>query len=504
MSRFSSWLVALLLAAFAAAPALAQTEDQKIADRALKHLYPGGLLSATPICGSECSLKPIAAADAIPARSLPARFLAPSQDDWKPIPLSALGQPKLDEYRLGPGDLLGIHIDNVLEEPDTPPIVHRSDNPDAPPAIGYPILVRRDGTILLPRLQKSLYVAGKTLTEMEELIRKVYTEAKEIGDLSTTRIFVSLKSQRRYTVQVVRQEVEDLFRYPTRRQSVSVSVTLPAIKNDVVNALSSSGGVPRLDCINEIRIQRRLKDGSTQTIRIPVKVRKGDPLPFEPKDVILESGDVVFVEGRGTEVYQMSGPVAAQYSLPRDYDLRVIEALTRAYSGLELPPNYETPTPKDITIIRQTKDDGKIEIHVDLARAFNDPRENIIIQSGDMIIVPEPTPSKTTASKEAAASSNTAASVCGSVIFGGGVNCDAGLIGLLRPVSRAVPATVNNRVTIKTAAWVVECDRVVMMNEREMTVEGNVSLTMRQRDMTVQGSRVRVNLTDGSIQVDGK
>ncbi len=74
----------------------------------------------------------------------------------------------------------------------------------------------------------------------------------------------------------------------------------------------------------------------------------------------------------------------------------------------------------------------------------------------------------------------------------------------VRTVNHAAPAPSSKRVTIKTAAWVVECDRVILMDEREMIVDGNVSLTMRQRDVTVHGSRVRVNLNDSSIPVDGK
>jgi hypothetical protein len=88
---------------------------------------------------------------------------------------------------------------------------------------------------------------------------------------------------------------------------------------------------------------------------------------------------------------------------------------------------------------------------------------------------------------------------CGSLMFGAGVNCDAGLVGSIRAVSHTVP----KRVSITTSAMQVECDRVLLMNEREMIVEGNVHLTMRQRDVTVRGGRVRVDLTSGSLQVEG-
>ena len=81
---------------------------------------------------------------------------------------------------------------------------------------------------------------------------------------------------------------------------------------------------------------------------------------------------------------------------------------------------------------------------------------------------------------------------------------DAALHGSIRTVGHALPADANKRVTIKTAAWHVECDRVLSMTDREMILDGNVNLTMRQRDVSMQASRVRMNLADGSIQVDGK
>ncbi len=73
----------------------------------------------------------------------------------------------------------------------------------------------------------------------------------------------------------------------------------------------------------------------------------------------------------------------------------------------------------------------------------------------------------------------------------------------VQPVSHVVPAA-SKRVSIKTAAWLVECDRVILMDEREMIVDGNVNLTGRLRDVNLHGGRVHINLNDGSVRVDSK
>lgn len=86
------------------------------------------------------------------------------------------------------------------------------------------------------------------------------------------------------------------------------------------------------------------------------------------------------------------------------------------------------------------------------------------------------------------------------LMFGAGINCDAGLVCTVSMQSKE-PA---KRVTIKTAAWQFECDRASTLSEREMILDGNVTMTMHGRDVTVQAARVRVNMIDGSVQVEGK
>lgn len=88
------------------------------------------------------------------------------------------------------------------------------------------------------------------------------------------------------------------------------------------------------------------------------------------------------------------------------------------------------------------------------------------------------------------------------LMFGAGVNCDAGLATCAGATCQTLSTT--KRVTIKSGAWQLECDRVASLNGREMILDGNVTMTMRAHDISLQAGRVHVNLTDGSIQIDGK
>jgi len=368
-------------------------------------LVLAGLAAILSLGGSGCAALSNPVYLGIPARRVPQEYLAIPKDDLKTIPLTALGQPKSD-YRMAPGDVLGVHIDTVLGDPEQSPIVQKSDDPDYPPGLGYPIPVRDDGTISLPYIAP-IDVKDKTLAEIDAAIKKAYTFPKKIINPEEARVLVSLIYRRSYTVQVLRQETPQSVltagAIASRRQGIGAPVPLAAYKNDVLNVLTRTGGLPSLDALNEVAIQRRLKDGGTQITRIPLRIRAGDPIPFKPSDVLLETGDVVFVEGRETEVYYVEGlPIAREFSLPRDRDLRVIQALAVAQAPLFngginqnnlnsqfLPSGIGSPSPSNVSVLRKTKDGGQIIIIVNLNKAANDPREDIIVMPGDHLVMQE-------------------------------------------------------------------------------------------------------------------
>jgi protein involved in polysaccharide export with SLBB domain len=401
------------------------------------------LFAACLLCVSLCGCAAVTnpTVDAIPVRRLPPELLfGRVRDDEITIPLSLLGQPAPQTYRLGPNDVIGVYIEGILGEPTQPLPVYFLDSPRVKAGIGYPISVREDGTIALP-LVEPLAVEGKSLTEAEEAIRSAYIKAKLIqpGGKAEKRMLISLLRKRTYRVVVLRQEVGgfrtgaeapatiSVIAGITQKRGTGQEVDLPAYENDVLNALSLSGGLPGLDAYDDIFIMRNpssrdraaLELGlqiatkghkvglppslDCPVVRIPLRVRPGEAPPLRPEDVILYSGDVVFVEARDIEVFYTAGLIPpGEFVLPRDHDLDVIEAISLAkgplfngafavsnLAGTIIQSGIGQPSPSLLTVIRQTPDHGQIAIRVDLNRAIRDPRERINVLPKDILVLQE-------------------------------------------------------------------------------------------------------------------
>src|SRR5512135_1673374 len=114
------------------------------------------------------------------------------------------------------------------------------------------------------------------------------------------------------------------------------------------------------------------------------------PLTFTEADITLHDGDTVYIEARDTEVYYTAGLMgAAQIPLPRDYDLRVIEAITQVRGPLvngsfnqnalvasAVNTGVGNPNASLVTVVRRLPNQQTILIRVNLNEAFRDVREN--------------------------------------------------------------------------------------------------------------------------------
>jgi hypothetical protein len=119
--------------------------------------------------------------------------------------------------------------------------------------------------------------------------------------------------------------------------------------------------------------------------------------------VRLESGDIVFVPADDSQVYYTGGLLPSrEVGLPRDVDLGVVEALLRVggplvngginannLSGGIVGSGIGAPSPSLLTVLRRTPDGGQAVIRVDLNRALRDPRENMLVKAGDVLILQE-------------------------------------------------------------------------------------------------------------------
>ena len=398
-----------------------------------------GMLSA----GCSTITQPISG---IPARRIPPQFLAQSKNNLVPMDPARLSQEPPRDYLLDDGDILGIYIEGILPfvPPDRPPEPPPVNFPDATsqldPSLGFPIAVINDGTIQLPNLEP-IKVRGLTIDQTRDLIRKYYLDSEILRESSRLQPIVTLMKERTYNVIVIRQDMGAVggggggagqagFTRATDYSATGRMLKLKAYQNDVLNALMESGGLPGVNAKNEVKILRasradqRRRDEFVQQfyqqyycnpdpcgcppplpedpsiLKIPLRLPPGTIPEFGPENVVLEAGDIVYIESRDAEGFYTGGLLpGGEFKIPRDYDLDVLTAMALSGGGISRQQNGggggmggiggmvgQVP-PGMLYVLRKTPCNGQITIAVDLAKANVDPRERILVQPGDILVL---------------------------------------------------------------------------------------------------------------------
>jgi len=353
------------------------------------------------------------------------------------VPLSKLTQPKPDAYQLAPGDVLGVYItgtDYLGSETQPLPVSIPAPGSGLLPSTGFPIPVDENGEISLPRIG-NMNVNGSTLVEARRKIRKAYFEPEDEEPYLNegSEILLSLSRPRTHQVIVIREDSalerqNSSFQgsegarnggiLGTARRGTAHVVDLPQYQNDLAHALARTGGLPGLDAKNEVKIYRKVfnhesdadslegngswKDLESEVVTIPVRLRPGKTLDFNPEDIILHTGDVIAIEARDTEVFYTGGLLdGSQFPLPRDYDLDVVDAI--AFSGGSIVGSTGRNSlfggrgsgsglggiipPSKLVVVRTLADNARVAIRIDLNRALTDINERVIVQPGDLLLL---------------------------------------------------------------------------------------------------------------------
>ncbi len=405
------------------------------------------MLTAIAMAFSGCTAltQPI---NGIPANRLPREFFQGDKDGLIPIDFSLLQQEKPRQYTLGPGDVLGITVDGILpfsepdQVPEPPPVHFPEKDSTLPPSTGFPITVLEDGTISLPLLEP-VKVEGLTEDQTRDTIRRAYVEKKILKEDEQKKVspVVTVIQKRRINVIVIRQDAgndaSDTFLAQVNRSGRGVVgadksgegtvVKLDAFENDILHALTETGGLPGIGAKNEIKILRSKESDKAarmafiqqyqQTLanfndacgcpppmpedpsilKIPLRLPPGVLPSIRQEDVILEEGDVVLIESRENEFFYTGGLLpGGQWPIPRDYDLDALGAMAIAGGGVSsklasastgLVGNTQVVPPGRLYILRRTPCNGQLAIEVDLANSINNPRQRPIIQPGDTLIL---------------------------------------------------------------------------------------------------------------------
>ena len=392
------------------------------------------LLSLLAIAGCTAVLTPLSG---IPAHRLPPQFLAQPKNNLIPIDFTRLQQDPPEQYLIDTGDVLGIFIENEFGEAamGIPQQTIPPPGSGLPPAVGAGVPVREDGTILLT-VPEPIEVRGLNLRQIENILRHRYTirEQRLPPDI---KIMVSLMRKRNYTITIIRRDTDGLGGGRLQGEGGGGGlqkglVILPAYRNDVLNALTESGGLPGIAAKNEIIILRGrnvdararetfikdfyakppsdpclcfppLPDDPTW-VRIPLRLPPGQVPAFNEEDIILNEGDIILIEGRENDVYYTGGLLGGgQRVLPRDHDIDVLQAMggiggalgggqgqgqgQGGFGGGGGMQQFGGVSPSLLYILRKTPCDGQIIITVDLNRAVKDPAARPLVQAGDTLIL---------------------------------------------------------------------------------------------------------------------
>lgn len=390
---------------------------------------------------------------AIEASRVPREFLGIPRSEMQEITMTRLRQNPPKVYQLGPGDTLGIFIETVIGKADEPPPVHFPDEKSGSmePSLGFPVPIREDGTIALP-LVDPIKLTGLTLTQATLAIRRAYTVERKILPEGKDRIIVTLQRRRKHKILVIREEagnnsgggnvggssgggggLSNGLGLGNNKRGTGALVSLDAYENDLLHALSATGGLPGLDAQNEILIFRGTSiDGALRDklladlntgrdpctdlqelpddeniVRIPIRFFPDELPVFKEEDIILQTGDIVYIPSRDRELYYLGGALrGGAQQLPRDYDLDILQAI--AVSGGSIAPGgvglgqgqggggggafgggsrtVGIP-PSRAIILRKLPGRRQIAIRVNLCTALQNPAERILIQPEDTIIV---------------------------------------------------------------------------------------------------------------------
>lgn len=373
----------------------------------------------------------------VPVSRVPRQLLnSERKDDFEDISMLRLRQDSPEYYALGPGDVLGFYAQNLFETKNELPPVHYSENSALPPAVGVPVPVREDGTISLPYLEP-FNVEGMSLVEATELIRRAYTEQTEEGQdpilKADSQVSLSMIHRRTVRVLVIREEsgaVADV----TKRGTGTI-VDLPAYENDVLHALSQTGGLPGLDAKNEVLIYRGMfADGVNydqilnnacldqcncedecfcdespmpdppNVTRIALRYHPTRPPTFTHENILLNDNDIVIIRSRDKETFFTAGLLGGgEHLLPRDKDLDIIGAI--AMAGGPLGNNgtgvgsiglggrggggggNQACQPSEVILIRELPCGNQISMKIDLNKALTSRSERILIQPNDVVML---------------------------------------------------------------------------------------------------------------------
>ena len=150
----------------------------------------------------------------------------------------------------------------------------------------------------------------------------------------------------------------------------------------LVGVVLSSGGLTEKADLTRVRVMRM---SSNKGVVEPVNVQNILDGRGLTSDITLEEGDVVVVPAGPSSVVYITGNVAR----PGIFSLRPGEKLTAYTAILQNGGFSKFAKQRGIYVLRAVRDGSKIRIPVDVEEIKRGGRADVVLQSSDIIFVPE-------------------------------------------------------------------------------------------------------------------
>ena len=230
--------------------------------------------------------------------------------------------------------------------------------------------VRRGGYIIMPQVGR-IAIAGKTIPGAEAAVKRA---------LQSSQLH-------RASVLIERVQGADIENGPLIY--LSGEFTRPGqwhipknITPTLVNVILSSGGTTDKADLTRVRVMRiAANKGVVEEVNVQ-KILDGGGLT---SDLTLDEGDVITIPAGPTSLVYLTGNVARQGSFP----LKVGEKLSAYGAILQNGGFARFADQAGVYVLRAVPDGSKVKLPVNVKDIKRGRRSDVLLQSGDIIVVPE-------------------------------------------------------------------------------------------------------------------
>ena len=230
--------------------------------------------------------------------------------------------------------------------------------------------IRRGGYIIMPQVGR-IAVAGKTIPGAEAAVKR----ALQSSELHRASVLI----ERVQGADVEHGNVVFLSGEFTRPGTWTIPKN---VTPTLVGVVLSSGGLTEKADLTRVRVMRM---SSNKGVVEPVNVQNILDGRGLTSDITLEEGDVVVVPAGPSSVVYITGNVAR----PGIFSLRPGEKLTAYTAILQNGGFSKFAKQRGIYVLRAVRDGSKIRIPVDVEEIKRGGRADVVLQSSDIIFVPE-------------------------------------------------------------------------------------------------------------------